>query len=77
MKAGEDALAEKALTRAEESRTAAESAKPNWQLQRRSVDRLKVDLKQMDDELAELKRNKDIIVAQSKTAEVKKINLPS
>ena len=72
LKAGEDALAEKALTRAEESRTAAESAKPNWQLQRRSVDRLKVDLKQMDDELAELKRNKDIIVAQSKTAEVKK-----
>lgn len=70
--AGEEDLAAQALTRAEEHRAKAESLKPNWQLQRRSVDHLKVDLRRMDDELAELKRNKDIIIAQSKTAEVKK-----
>ena len=70
--AGEEDLAAQALTRSEEHHRKAESLRPNWQLQRKSVDHLKVDLRRMDDELAELKRNKDIIIAQSKTAEVKK-----
>lgn len=69
---GKDDLAMQALTRAEEQKKKIESLTPNWQLQRKSVDTLKVDLQKMDDELAELKRNKDIIIAQSKTAEVKK-----
>jgi phage shock protein A len=43
-----------------------------WTSQRQSVDALKSDINKMEDELKEFKRNKDFIIAQSKTAQVKK-----
>jgi len=69
---GNEELATKALVRAEEHERNAANLDPQWQAMRKDADSLKVALKKMEDELAELERNKDIIIAQSKTAEVKK-----
>lgn len=69
---GSEDLATKALVRAEEHDRKAASLRPGWENQRQSVDSLKVAVTKMEAELAELKRNKDIIIAQSKAAEVKK-----
>ena len=70
--AGNEDLATKALVRAEEHEQKASSLRPGWENQRQSVDSLKAAVTKMEGELAELKRNKDIIIAQSKAAEVKK-----
>ncbi len=65
-------LATQALVRAENHQKNVASLTPNWQLQSDSVANLKVELQKMQNELNELKRNKDIIIAQAKSAEVKK-----
>ena len=72
LKAGNEELATKALVRGEEHEKRAAELRPQWESQRSSVESLKAEVKRMEDELAELKRNKDIIIAQSKAAEVKK-----
>jgi phage shock protein A len=72
LKAGNEDLATKALMRSEEHDQKAAGLRPQWESQRNSVESLKVEIRRMEDELAELKRNKDIIIAQSKAAEVKK-----
>ena len=72
MRAGKEDLAVRALQRATEHEQKAQSMEPNWQAQRSAVDELKRDIQTMDDELAEYKRNKDYIIAQSKAAQVKK-----
>lgn len=70
--AGNEELAGKALMRGEDHDQKAEALRPQWEVQRKSVEELKVSIQKMDEELAELKRNKDIIIAQSKASEVKK-----
>lgn len=72
MRAGNEELAVRALQRATEHEQKAESLQPNWQSQRQAVEDLKKDIITMENELAEFKRNKDFIIAQSKAAEVKK-----
>ena len=72
LQAGNEELATKALTHSEERAAKATSLRPQWESQRNSVEGLKAEIRRMGDELAELKRNKDIIIAQSKAAEVKK-----
>ncbi|MFP6655752.1 MAG: PspA/IM30 family protein, partial [Myxococcota bacterium] len=72
LKAGRDDLAVKALSRATEHEQKASSVETNWQDQRKTLDSLKQDITSFDDQLAEYKRNKDFIIAQSKAAEVKK-----
>jgi phage shock protein A len=72
LKAGKEELAIKALQRATEHDQKGKSLEENWQSQRDSVDSLKTDIAKMDDQLAEFKRNKDFVIAQSKAAEVKK-----
>ncbi len=72
LKAGKEELAVKALTRATEHEQKAKLLESNWQQQRASVDSLKKDIQKLEDELAEFKRNKDFIIAQSKAADVKK-----
>ena len=72
LSAGNEELATKALVRAEEHERNAASMQPQWDSQRSSVEGLKTTIQKMENELAELKRNKDIIIAQSKAAEVKK-----
>ena len=72
LKAGKEDLAVQALQRASEHEQKAATLQENWQSQRDAVDSLKKDIQKMDDQLAEFKRNKDFIIAQSKAAEVKK-----
>ncbi len=72
LKAGKEDLATKALMRSEEHDKKAASLKPQWETQRSEIEKLKVSVKTLEGSLAELKRNKDIIIAQSKAAEVKK-----
>ena len=72
MAAGKEDLAIKALSRAEQASSQASSMEPNWKGQKASIDKLKADIQKMEDGLSEIKRNKDFIIAQSKTAEVKK-----
>lgn len=72
LKAGNEDLATKALMRAEEHEKNAGSLQTQWESQKSDVEGLKSALRKMEDELAELKRNKEIIIAQSKASEVKK-----
>ncbi len=72
LKAGREELAVKALNRGSEHEQKAAALDGQWQTQRSSVDALKQDISKMEDELAEFKRNKDFIIAQSRAAEVKK-----
>ena len=70
--AGNEELAVKALNRANEYEQKATQLEQTWKAQKQSVDQLKVEIVKMEDELSEFKRNKDFIIAQAKTAEVKK-----
>jgi len=70
--AGREDLALKALERVTEHETRIAALEPSWQAQKVSVDELKQEVVKMHDELAEFKRNKDFILAQSKAAAVKK-----
>ncbi|MFQ3241847.1 MAG: phage shock protein A [Lentimonas sp.] len=72
MRANNEELAIKALQRATEHEQKAQTMQSQWQSQRQAVDDLKKDILMMENELAEFKRNKDFIIAQSKAAEVKK-----
>ena len=62
----------KALSRATEHEQKAKALTVTWEQQRQSVESLKGDMQRLDDELADFKRNKDFIVAQSKASEVKR-----
>ena len=72
LRSGREDLAVLALKRASEHEEKANALEENWRAQREAVDSLKQDIQKMDDELADFKRNKDFIIAQSKAAEVKK-----
>jgi phage shock protein A len=72
LNAGKEELAVKALQRATQHEQKANSLQSNWQQQSESVEELKKDVFKMEDELAEFRRNKDFIIAQSKAADVKK-----
>ena len=70
--AGKEELAVKALERSEEHSNNAASLQGQWESLRAQVDELKLVIKKSQDDIADLKRNKDLIIAQSKAAEVKK-----
>ncbi|HEX8372549.1 MAG TPA: PspA/IM30 family protein [Chthoniobacterales bacterium] len=72
MRAGREDLAVKALERASEHETRATSLEPSWQGQQTSVAELKQEVIAMEAEVAEYRRNKDFIIAQSKASQVKK-----
>ena len=72
LKAGKEDLAVKALERASEHEAKVEPLQSQWESQRAAVDELKKEIQNMNDQLAEYKRNKDFIIAQSKAAKVKK-----
>ena len=72
LRASKEALATKALVRSEDHEKKAEALKPQWEMQRAEIEKLKISIRKMEDDLADLKRNKDIIIAQSKAAQVKK-----
>jgi phage shock protein A len=70
--AGKEALAVKALARATEHESKASELQGHWESQRTQVGELKMDITKMEDELAEFKRNKEFVLAQSRAADVKK-----
>ena len=72
LRADNEELAAKALARSTEYEAKANELQANWESQREQVDELKGVIAKMDDELAEYKRNKDFILAQSRAADVKK-----
>ena len=72
MKVGREDLAVKALQRATEHEQKAGTMAPSWESQRQAVDELKTEISKMEDEVADYRRNKDYIIAQSKAAQVKK-----
>lgn len=72
LQAGKEELAVKALQRASEHETKAQTYEQEWLSQKESVEELKKDIYKLEDELAEVKRNKDFIISQSKASEVKK-----
>ena len=72
MRSGREDLAVKALERASEHEARAASLEPSWQGQQSSVAELKQEVIAMEAEVAEYRRNKDFIIAQSKAAQVKK-----
>lgn len=72
LKMGNEELAVKALNRANEHEQKGQNLEGTWKTQKASVDQLKLAIVKMEDELSEFKRNKDFIIAQAKTAEVKK-----
>lgn len=72
LRAGKEDLAAKALGRATEHENKANEIQGHWETQRAQVDELKIDIGKMGDDLAEFKRNKDYILAQSRAADVKK-----
>jgi phage shock protein A len=72
MRSGREDLAVKALERASEHEARAASLEPSWQGQQSSVAELKQEVIAMEAEVAEFRRNKDFIIAQSKAAQVKK-----
>lgn len=70
--AGKEDLAGKALGRSAEFEAKVATLQPQWETQRKGVDELKAEIRKFEDELAEFKRNKNFIIAQSKAAAVKK-----
>jgi phage shock protein A len=72
MRVGREDLAVKALERASEHEARAVALEPSWQSQQSSVAELKQEVVKVEAELAEFRRNKDFIIAQSKAAQVKK-----
>lgn len=72
LKSGNEELAVKALARSEEHEKNGNSLKGQWELLKKQVDELKVVIRKSNDDIAEIKRNKDLIIAQTKAAQVKK-----
>lgn len=72
MRSSREDLAMKALERAAEHDQKSIALLPNWESQRASVNELKSEIQKMEGEIAEFRRNKDFIIAQSKAAQVKK-----
>ena len=72
LESGKEDLTVKALTRAHEHEYKIDALETSWKNQSENVEILKKEIEKMENDLAEFKRNKDFLIAQSKTADVKK-----
>lgn len=72
LKSKKEDLAVKALTRAHEHEQKISVLETSWKNQNENVEMLKKEIDKMENDLSEFKRNKDYLIAQSKTADVKK-----
>ncbi|PID26921.1 MAG: hypothetical protein CR982_07685 [Candidatus Cloacimonadota bacterium] len=72
LSAGKEDLAVKALQRSEEHESNSKSLTSQWEGLKSQVDELKNIIRKSQDEVAEIKRNKELLIAQSKASEVKK-----
>jgi phage shock protein A len=69
---GDEGLATKALQRAAGHEENAKTLTVSWKKQKTAVDDLKNTIVGMENQLAEYRRSKDTLIAQSKTADLKK-----
>jgi len=69
---GDEELATKALKRSGEHEENSKTLTISWKKQKAAVDDLKSTIVGMENQLAEFKRSKDTLIAQSKTADLKK-----
>jgi phage shock protein A len=72
LKKDDEGLATKALQRSGQHEENAKTLTASWKKQKAAVDDLKNTIVGMENQLAEYKRNKDTLIAQSKTADLKK-----
>src|SRR5881227_3940661 len=67
--AGDDALAKEALTRQKEHEDLCAQFEQQWHLQKDAVEKLKDQLRTLNNKIEEAKRKKNILVARQKRAE--------
>src|SRR6478752_1318 len=70
--AGDDGLAKEALTRQKEHEDLTAQFEQQWHLQKDAVEKLKDQLRTLNNKLEEAKRKKNILVARAKRAEAQK-----
>jgi phage shock protein A len=70
--AGDDNLAKQALVRQKEHEELANQFESQWHLQKDAVDKLKEQLRSLNNKIEEAKRKKNILVARAKRAEAQK-----
>jgi phage shock protein A len=72
VRASDDELAKQALVRQKEHENLNEQFEQQWTLQKQAVDRLKDQLRTLNDKVEEAKRKKNILIARKKRAEAQK-----
>ena len=72
VRAGDDALAKEALSRKGEHDKMHGELSRQWQLQKDAVDKLKDQLRTLNDKIEEAKRKKNILIARQKRAEAQR-----
>ncbi len=72
VQAGDDGLAREALKRKTEHDTQAAEFLKQWELQKAAVEKLKEQLRTLNDKIEEAKRKKNILIARQKRAEAQK-----
>jgi phage shock protein A len=72
VRAGDDGLAKEALVRQREHEELCTQFEQQWHLQKESVDKLKEQLRTLNNKIEEAKRKKNILVARAKRAEAQK-----
>lgn len=70
--AGDDGLAKEALVRQQEHEELARQFEQQWHLQKGAVDKLKDQLRNLNNKIEEAKRKKNILVARAKRAEAQR-----
>jgi phage shock protein A len=69
VRAGDDVLAREALSRKTEHDASTEALDKQWHLQKQAVDKLKDQLRMLNNKIEEAKRKKHILIARKKRAE--------
>lgn len=72
VQAGDDGLAQEALSRQQSEAQLAEQWKGQWQQQKAAAEQLRSSLVQLNEKIDEAKRKKDLMIARAKRAEAQK-----
>ena len=72
VRAGDDVLAKEALRRKQEHDNQVVEFSKQWDLQKQAVDKLKDQLRTLNDKIEEAKRKKNILIARQKRAEAQR-----
>lgn len=72
VRAGRDDLAEQALARQQEHAANAAGFQKEWQIQKSGTDKIRAKLKEMNNKIEEMKRQKNLLIAKNRRAEATK-----